>query len=296
MKIKHHHTILTVLSVIILLWVSACSSLPKKIESRTMTFAAMKMRLAQEAQKGKDFLRAARLFGEAYDDFTRIDDIKGKIDSGLSIARQYFYLGKLKESKEWLKRASELMDGNFSYMQASRSLLMIEMAFEKMDYKEVIRVAGTVATENEQWNLEVLCYAMVSRMHLNLDYSADLVELDLSLPRLHKRFKKHKLEDPEVLSLAYYYKGYIHVKKKMWQSALTALENARSIDTTLDNSYGLAKDLFLMGRCYREMAMTTKAISCYTRSAEIFLLIKEPDMAKRSQAKVKSLQVLLEKR
>ena len=134
----------------------SCSSLPKKIEPQSFTFAKMKMKFAREAQKQQDFNRALRLYLEAYDLFTGIDDIEGKINAGLSVARQYFYLDKPGESKKWLDRAGDLIQSNLPQMEGAKAILLVEMAFEKNDYQKVIDISAATSTPNLEWQMEIL--------------------------------------------------------------------------------------------------------------------------------------------
>ncbi|MCP5054893.1 MAG: hypothetical protein GY940_47445 [bacterium] len=286
-------TTIAFIIICICLFGIGCSSLPKTIEPRSLAFAGMKMKAAREAQKQQDFARAVELYKDAYDYFTRIDDIKGKIDAGLSIARQYFYLGKPMESREWLNRASTLIETGMPQMAASKAVLEIEMAFEKENYPEVIRIAdntsSSTSTLNIEWQMEILCYAMISKWRLKQDYQTEFQRIQTVLPALKKLFDKRKIIDAEVLSLAYYYTGYIYTVEENWQIALDNFGKAKVIDGLVDNAYGLGKNLYAMGRCYEKLGFPGKASSSYERSAEIFDLLKDDDMATKAKKRSKSI-------
>jgi tetratricopeptide (TPR) repeat protein len=269
-----------------------CSSLPKKIEPQSFTFARMKMKFAREAQKHQDFDRALRLYLEAYDLFTGIDDIEGKINAGLSIARQYFYLDKPDESKMWLSRAGDLIESNLPQMEGAKAILLVEMAFEKNDYQKVIEILAATAAPNLEWQMEILCYAMVSKAQLNRDYQPEFKRVQAELPKLRKRFDKRRMNDPEVLSFVYYYTGYIHSIEKDWQSALVYFEKAKEIDGLMDNPAGLGKDLYSLGQCYEKLGSFKKAASSFRRAAEIFNLLKDTAAAEKAKKRAESLKDL----
>jgi hypothetical protein len=176
----------------------SCSSLPKKIEPQSFTFANMKMKFARQAQKQQDFNRALQLYLEAYDLFTGIDDIEGKINAGLSIARQYFYLDKNGKSKEWLNRTGDLIESNLPQMAGAKAILLVEMAFEKKDFQKVIEISAATSTINLEWQMEILCYTMAAKAQLNRDYQPEFKRMQADLPKLQKRFNKRKMDDPEV--------------------------------------------------------------------------------------------------
>ncbi len=269
-----------------------CSSLPKKIESQSFTFARVKMKYAREAQKQQDFNRALRLYLEAYDLFTGIDDIEGKINAGLSIARQYFYLDNPEGSKEWLNRAGNLIESNLPQMQGAKAILLVEMAFEKNDYQKVIELSAATSTPNFEWQMEILCYTMVCKAQLNRDYQPEFKRVQAELPKLQKRFDKRRMDDPEVLSFVYYYSGYIYSIEKNWQSALGYFEKAREIDALMDNPAGLGKDLYSLGQCYEKLGAFKKAASSFQRAAEIFNLLKDAESTEKAKKRAESLKDL----
>lgn len=262
-----------------------CSSLPKKIEPQSFTFAQMKMKFAREAQKQQNFDRALRLYQEAYDLFTAIDDIEGKINAGLSIARQYFYLDNPEEAKTWLNRAGDLIADNLPQMAGAKAILLMEMAFEKNDYQKVIEISNATSTPNLEWQMEILCYTLVGKVQLNQDYQAEFKQVLAELPKLQKRFNKGRMNDPEVLSFVYYNTGYIYGTEKNWQSALIYFEKAKKIDGLMDNPAGLGKDLYSLGQCYEKLGSLEKAASSYRRAAEIFNLLKDAQWAEKANKK-----------
>jgi len=270
----------------------SCSSLPKKIEPQSFTFAEMKMKYAREAQKQQNFDRALRLYLEAYDLFTGIDDIEGKINAGLSIARQYFYLDNPGELNRWLNRAGDLIENNRPQLAGAKAILLVEMAFEKNDYQQVIEISTGASTPNLEWQMEILGYTLVAKAQLNLDYQVEFNRLQAGLPGLQKRFNKGRMEDPEVLSFIYYYTGYIHGLEKNWQSALVYFEKAKEIDGLMDNPAGLGKDLYSLGQCYEQLGSFKKAASSYGRAAEIFNLLKDAPSAEKANQKAEALKDL----
>lgn len=269
-----------------------CSSLPKKIEPQSFTFANMKMKFARQAQKQQDFNRALRLYLEAYDLFTAIDDIEGKINAGLSIARQYFYLDKNSEAKEWLNRAGDLIESNLPQMEGAKAILLVEMAFEKNDFQKVIEISAATSPPNLEWQIEILCYTMVSKAQLNRDYQPEFSRLQAELPKLQRRFNKRRMDEPEVLSFVYYYTGYIYSIEKNWQSALLHFEKAREIDGLIDNPAGLGKDLYSLGQCYEKLGSFKKAADSFRRAAEIFSLLDDTEAAEKAKKRAESLRDL----
>lgn len=278
-----------------LLIVISCSSLPEEIEPQSLTFADMKMKHAREAQRRQEFARALLLYKDAYDLFTRLDFIRGKIDSSLSIARQFFYLDKPEETKKWLNNASNLIETHMPRLETSRSILLIEMAFAGKDYKKVIDIAEQAAAaaqeQNLEWQTEILCYAVVARAQLKLDYQGEFDRVQSAIIQLQKKFEKRKTHDPEVLGFAYYYTGYIYSTfEKNWSQALVFFEKAREIDGLIDNPYGVGKDLYSLGRCYEELGFFRKAVSSFDRAAEVFALLDDAEMVEKAKKRAESVR------
>jgi tetratricopeptide (TPR) repeat protein len=277
--------------------ITGCSSLPEETEPQSLTFAHMKMKAAREAQKRQEFNKSLGLYKDAYDLFTRLDDIRGKIDASLAVARQYFYLDKREETTKWLDRAAALIETHMPRMAASRSILLAEMAFAEEDYRKVIEVAEEALTSpplrglDIEGETEMLCYAMVAKAQLKLDYRPEFNRVQWALTQLQKRFDKKKLADPEVLSLACYYTAYIYSTiENNWRDALRFFEQAKEIDSFIDHPYGVGKDLYSMGRCYEELGFFEKAGSSFERAAEIFTLLQDAAMAEKAAKRAKAVR------
>jgi tetratricopeptide (TPR) repeat protein len=268
---------------------TACSSLPQKVESTSLSFAGLKMKVARDAQRQQGYERALGFYREAYDLFTRSDDLKGKINAALAVARQYYHLGKQSESKKWLIRAAGLIDTGLPKMRGALAILNVEMAFDKGEYRQVINIVSDVLTFNFEWHMELLCYSMVAKAKLKQDYEFEFQELLKGLKDLRKLFKKGNLVDFEVLSLCYYYSGYIYSLKDNWQTALLNFQQARNIDALLDNTYGIGKALVAMGQCYEKLNQPKYAKGTYQRAIEIFTLLNDKAMIHKIKKKIASI-------
>lgn len=274
-----------VLLFILVIVVAACSSLPKKIEPRSLDFARMKMKVAREAQQQRDYEQAALLYRDAYDYFTRIDDIEGKIKSAISLARQYFYLNLVSDLKRWLTKAAGLIANNRPDMAGAKAVLDVEMAFSQENFEQVLNIATSIRSPNLEWQLELDCMAMVAQARLNKNYDSSLQQVLTNLPVLEKRFRKGRIEDAGVLSQTYYYIGYIYSKEGKWQEAAEYFEQAKRVDGSIDNSYGLANDLYAMARCLQKIGLQRKAGDAYRRAAEIFELLGDKEMVEKINEK-----------
>jgi|GEM_PF-917257 len=284
---KKYTIILSLLCMVLIL--TGCSSLPKEVAPQTIEMAHIKMKLAREAQGRQAYASALRLFADAYELFTRADHIRGKIDSGLSIARQYFYLDKKAEAETWIQKASDWIKWNAQEMLGAKAILLIEMAFSKDDHQTVVDIAKKTFTPNIEWETEILCYDAASRLKLKMDYSPDLQKILANLPLLEKRFEKNKLEDPEVLSLGYFYAGHILcTAEKKWREALVFFAKAKDVDSLIDNPYGVGKSLYSLGCCYMELGVEKEARSSFERALEIFTLLKDPVMVEKITGKIDS--------
>lgn len=263
-----------------------CSSLPKKVELRSEVFAAMKMRLGRVAQQQQDYLQALALYGEAYNYYTGIDDMRGKIESGLAIARQYFYLDKVEETEKWIGRVSLWIDSGLPQMVVERSLLWLEMAFAQEDYARVLALGAGITTGNLEYRLEIDCYVLVAKAKLKQNYRGELIQVEAGVGELYNLFEKRKLEDPEVLALVFYHLGYVYRLEENWGLALSYFQKAKMVDSRIDNARGVGKDLYAMGWCYEKLGEVQRARSCYMRVEEIFTLLKDEDMVQKVRQKL----------
>lgn len=293
MKSQKINSIITVMSVMVLiiaLFFAGCSSLPDKVESRLYSYAQLRMKAGREAQRRQDYELALRYYSEAYENYTRGDDIQGKVSAGISVARQYYYLDKPGEAEKWLNYTGELIENHIPRLKSLKTILQMEIAFDSQDFQKIIQLSKGVSEPDIEFQAELLCYSLVAAAHLNIDYKSQLSTLLSIVPFLEKRFKKNRMNDMEVLSFICYYIGYVYsYSTKDWKTALIYYEKAKTVDSAIDNTNGVGKDLFAIGICYEALGVDKEAESHFKRAIEVFGYLGDNKMVDKIKKHVKSI-------
>lgn len=280
-------------SLIAIFIVFGCSSLPKYIETQTFIDANRTMRYAHKNEALLNYEKALNLYVKAYNLYTQIDNVEGKINAGLSIARAHYYLGNSEDYEDWLNNISFLIDQNRKSMKPARDLFLIEIAFYEEDYEKVLKIlkmADNIKTDNIEWKTERLCYRAMSLQKLGMDYTREFKDIESNIKKLKKAYNKNKLADPSVYSYAYYVTGYLYIKEENWSTALLNFKQAREIDVMLENIVNLADDVYAIASCYENLNKIEKAKSFYLRAAEIYLQLGNLEMAERAGEKAAEIE------
>lgn len=280
-------------SAIILLLFSlllvSCSSLPRYITGETRQQADRNFQLGQRAENSCEYSRALSYYARAYHDYTSIDHLRGKVQAGLSLARQYYLLGDSLNHQLWLDNLDLLISSEMQEMQPVLDLHLIEIAYLEKDFRKVISLASSWQSANMEWEAQRLSYLLLSQAAKGDFSNQEFAELKKLLPGLQKNFRKGRLLDPGVYSYALYTSGYLLTCRSEWEQAETFFQRAYEADLKLENTSGLASDLFALANCLENLKENYRAKSCYSRAAEIYLQLEDVEMAKRAQARAEGL-------
>ncbi len=270
-----------ILYLLIVLIMIGCSSLPKHRKSDLLLQADRYFKSAQQAERQLLREQALYLYDQAYSTYSRIDHLKGKIHSGIGISRQYHYLGQEKDHQLWADKISLYIDTEKPQYSPLLELMFIEIAFSRDDYDQVLLLSRAFRSDDLEWNCENLCYGIYARIKQKQTYYNEKTELQNRIELLAKLYNKGKLRDPVNYSYALYTLGYISRFEGTLDEAASYFDKAKMIDIELENSVGLADDLYALGKCYQEKSDPDLAKSYFSRAYEIYLLIGDEETALR---------------
>jgi len=256
-----------------LLALVACSSLPKYVDLQSTKDANDAMKRAQNAEADGYYQQAQLLFGKAFDLYTSVDNLKGIIISGLAVARQYYYLDNMEQYDIWYMKMSIIAHNDAPDFIPLLYLLQMEVAFDKGEYGRVITLSLAVETEQKEMQTELLSYRLLGLLKTGQPYQKEFEKIKHNIPGLRSMFKKNKLDDPKIVSYAAYTLGYAMSKEKQWVKAIEFFEVAHKYDQLIENTSGLADDVYAMGVAYDNLGDTEMALSCYIRARDMYVHI-----------------------
>ena len=267
----------------------SCSSLPKYVDLQSTKDANDAMKRAQNAEAVGYYPQAQLLFEKAFDLYTSVDNLKGIIISGLAVARQYYYLDNMELYDTWYMKMSVIAHNSAPEFIPLLYLLQMEVAFDKEEYGRVITLSLSVETSQKEMQTELLSYRLLALLKTEQSYHHEFEKIKRNISGLRKMFKKNKLDDPKIVSYAAYTLGYALSKEKQWAKAIEFFEIAHKYDQLIENTGGLADDVYAMGVAYDNLGDTEMALSCYIRARDMYDIIKDEEMSSVAEAKIKNI-------
>ncbi len=272
-----------------LLALVACSSLPKYVDLQSTKDANDAMKRAQNAEADGYYQQAQLLFEKAFDLYTSVDNLKGLIISGLAVARQYYYLDNMEQYDIWYMKMSIIAHNDAPDFIPLLYLLQMEVEFDKGEYSRVITLSLAVETKQKEMQTELLSYRLLGLLKTGQPYQKEFEKIKHNIPGLCSMFKKNKLDDPKIVSYAAYTLGYAMSKEKQWVKAIEFFEIAHKYDQLIENTSGLADDVYAMGVAYDNLGDTEMALSCYIRARDMYDIINDEEMSSVAEKKIKNI-------
>jgi len=267
----------------------ACSSLPKYVDLQSTKDANDAMKRAQNAEADSYYEQAQLLFEKAFDLYTSVDNLKGVIISGLAVARQYYYLDNMEQYDAWYMKMSVIAHNNAQDFIPLLYLLQMEVAFDKEEYGRVITLSLAVETSQKEMQTELLSYRLLALLKTGQTYQKEFEKIKHNIPGLRSMFKKNKLDDPKIVSYAAYTLGYALSKQKQWEKSLEFFKVAHQYDQLIENTSGLADDVFAAGVAYENLGDTEMALSCFIRAKDMYDIINNEAMSSATENKIKNI-------
>ena len=267
----------------------ACSSLPKYVDLQSTKDANDAMKRAQNAEADSYYEQAQLLFEKAFDLYTSVDNLKGVIISGLAVARQYYYLDNMEQYDAWYMKMSVIAHNNAQDFIPLLYLLQMEVAFDKEEYGRVITLSLAVETSQKEMQTELLSYRLLALLKTGQTYQKEFEKIKHNIPGLRSMFKKNKLDDPKIVSYAAYTLGYALSKEKQWEKAIEFFKVAHQYDQLIENTSGLADDVFAAGVAYENLGDTEIALSCFIRAKDMYNIINNEEMSSVTENKIKNI-------
>ncbi|MBN2017976.1 MAG: hypothetical protein JW794_07615 [Candidatus Cloacimonetes bacterium] len=267
----------------------ACSSLPKYVELQSTKDANEITKRAQKVEADGKYFQAQLLFEKAYDLYSSVDNLKGIIISGLSVARQYYYLDNMEQYDDWYMKMSVIAHNDAPDLIPLLYLLQMEVAFDKEEYGRVITLSLAVETNQKEMQTELLSYRLLALLKTEQPYNQEFDKVKRNIPALRSMFKKNKLDDPKIIPYAAYTLGYALSKEKQWIKAIEFFEIAHEYDQLIENTGGLADDVYAIGVAYENLMDAEMALSCYIRARDMYVIIDDEEMSAVAEARIKNI-------
>jgi tetratricopeptide (TPR) repeat protein len=248
---RAHHAIAGVacppLLAVCLLLVAACSSAPPSSD----TVSTMKRQAAQDGSYGEAYLRQGRyelalqFTTLSLNEYTSVDDREGVIRSYNAIGTTYLAMGSLDKAEEVLLRAQGLSRGAGNFLLVVSSISLGELYLAKGDSQKALDVLqealGLPEASRTPAQTAVL-YHDIGTAERNLgDPVTALASYSLSL---QANLKARRVD---MAASDYYMIASVHSQAGRFDEAAKSAALALDLDKQIENSPGIAKDLYALG-------------------------------------------------
>ncbi|HNX01337.1 MAG TPA: hypothetical protein PKK33_08235 [Candidatus Cloacimonadota bacterium] len=275
--------------IIVALVLTGCSSFYYQPDQKMLKQANIFMQNGQTLEEDSQYLNALNTYMEAYKRYSLIDKLDGKAQAMLSLSREYYRLGDMKNFNTWRDSVTTLINLKLPQLKDQLNVLDIEINFRNGNYEKVIELSKKYNSKDYKAGTEMCSYRLISKTKLNLTVGSESFYLKRDISKLSKLYKKHKLDDPSILAYAYYSLGYFYTNQTKYTKAFGYLNKAYAIDQSEEHYSDIADDVYLMGFIYEKRNQIELARNSYMRALEIGTQTKDQELISRVNQRLNHL-------
>jgi tetratricopeptide (TPR) repeat protein len=254
-----------------LLAAGSCSSTPRRPDTVVVT----RNRAAEATASGNSYFRqgrydlALRFFTQALELNTSVDNLEGIVQSANSIGKVSMALGDLDGAEQLFTRARE-QAGSSRELAALCEGNLGELAMRRGDYDKALAIFDGIlaGAAGKTGGLPDELYALIlhnrGTAHKNLGDGARARE-DLSRS-LALNLAAKRVEEA---AADYYALASLDTREGLFESAKQNALQALNLDKQVENSLGIAKDLYALGVVSSRLGDTASAYDYFRRSYQV---------------------------
>jgi tetratricopeptide (TPR) repeat protein len=231
----------------LLLAVSACSTAPAASD----TVSTMKTKAAQDSSYAEAYLRQGRyelalqFYTQSLNEYTSVDDRDGVIQGYIDVGTTCLAMGSLDRAEEMLMRARSLSRNADASLLTVSSINLGELYLAKGSSQQALDVLqealGLPASSRTPAQTAVLHHDLGTAQRDLGDAAKALESYGLSLDA------NLKARRVEMAAADYYMIASVHSREGRFDDAEKNATLALEMDKKIENSPGIAKDLYALG-------------------------------------------------
>lgn len=293
---------------VIALILAGCSSAPKPA---TAVFDT-KNRATQAIDAGNryfdqgDYSKALQFFQNARDLSASIDDRSGMIEADDSIGKCYVALGQTDEAQSSLDEAAQIAaaigDERLSLQNASDRASLALSTGDAQKALSLLKAYDTSEMRKAYPSETAIILHMIGSSYAALGNYSDAVDFLKraiainSVPDPSKKsLPRSGIDRERELATNHYVLASVYSRESDLQTALTEIQTALAVDKKIENSPGIAQDLFGLGAILEKAGLSADAYDAYHRALLAYVSINWADSAKATVEKLIPLAQQLDK-
>ncbi len=253
---------------------SGCIPFEENVKSREEIDGFILLSKANEYAKRNNFDFAYEIYSDAYNKFTLIDHIEGKVKCIYGFVKVALAGGNDSLALSALGQLdiySRINPGYREYFLTAKS----EYFARRKSFPELISFikANISAYVSNEANLKlaVLQLNAAGSVGWNINEYYEVVEK--FLPEALSLEESKELEEPEIIGAAYYALGYADILNKRYQDAKKNFLLALEYDRKYANTKGIGDDLYHLGLIFKYTNEPTEALNYFERASEVYKII-----------------------
>jgi tetratricopeptide (TPR) repeat protein len=268
---------LYLVSLISLTLLVSCSTLPKETVSPLLQEAEHFYRLGKQMEAERELENALHLYRLANENYTLIDNKEGVILSRIAIIGSEARIDPHQSFSEALHELDYYVRNTIPRFIPHLLLLKTEISHLKFDYEQVVRLTEDFRKSEPLIDSQIIAYRLMALLKLNEPADREYSELQKLLRPLGKNYRKKRTDDGGVYSYTNFVLGFYQMKNEQWESAEAYYKESLEVDKTSGYSYGIAQNLFSLGKLYHAQEKYEMAKIHYLRALPIYELLEEQD-------------------
>jgi tetratricopeptide (TPR) repeat protein len=253
---------------IIVILLSSCSRLPKKIVPQAKINADQTLLLAQKSEH--QFENAGLLYQNAWKQYRMMADTEGQLlaISGLGrIALQQQDTLSYQHFKAEMQNIISEISPSKSY---HLKLLELNRLHREKKWSEISEIAILDKKAPEFAKMQILAYKIQADTNLKQADEQNLKKLITWQKKFAKKLKKNEYTHPQVVANASYTIAYYYFLQKNFKQAEHFIKEAKKVDYQYGFFYNYAYDLWLEATIAKHRGEAFKAMSLWKQALLIF--------------------------
>ena len=280
------------LLILVILAVSACSSLPKQVQPQEKKNADLMLVSAQRYENHRQYIDAKAMYELLLNNYRGMGDVEGQLVALAGLSR-ICLTSDTAQYHVYLSQMSELIDVVDTHKSYHIQTLELYRLYLDAKWDSLALTAVPKDTYPGEANMQILSYKVQADAYLQNLQAADLAYLERLYSRYLRKIRSRKFSHPEAVSNAAYSLAYSYMLSSDLQKADKYLKHALQIDYAYGLFYSYAYDLWLEGQIAVAQGNNGNAIASLTKARDIFATFTDT----RMQDKIsKDLEQLTERK
>jgi tetratricopeptide (TPR) repeat protein len=282
--------VLLLFLIALLILLSACSAIPKKIVPQSKVLVGQFLEQAHKEELKANYIDALSIYQEAEKNAVLYNDLNLQLVCLQGQARIHYLNADTTSYQLIVKK----MDNLIQSINPRQTYHLIQIRFwEYFRTGNYELIADTDFPQTQlprNVKIELLSYKLQAHTRLKQPAAVEHDLLSKEISGYLRKYKHSKNMQAELISNAYYALAYYEAGKTNFPKAIIWLKKAIKLDRDYDLYLQLADDYALMGEIYKRMQNQSLALAYFTIASQIYEKSNHQMDANRIASQIESIR------